>query len=73
MKGGVDVCEAGRLLPPKLSGPVLRNRAGGATSAFLKSNRPEGTRADERNGDEAQVRDRAVLAAHPMASKRPQV
>ena len=26
-----------------------------------------------RFGDEAQVRDRAVLAAHPMASKRPQV
>ena len=28
--------------------------------------------ADDRVGDEAQVRDRAVLADHPMTSKRPQ-
>ena len=36
---------------PKLSGPVLRNGTGGGTIAFLKSNRPDGLRVDERNGD----------------------
>ena len=39
------------LLSPRLSGPALRNGAGDGTSAFPKSNRPDGPGADERNGD----------------------
>jgi hypothetical protein len=54
------------------SGSILRNGAAVGTIAILKSDRADGPLADERNGDEAQVRDRAVLAVHPLASKRPQ-
>jgi len=59
--------------PAQPGSPELRAAPGCGTIAFLQSDRPADPRADERNGDEAQVRDRAVLAAHPMASKRPQV
>jgi hypothetical protein len=40
----------------KLSGAVLRNRAAGATSAFLESDRPDGPRADDAYGDAGVVR-----------------
>jgi hypothetical protein len=59
--------------PAQPGSPELRAAPGCGTIAFRESDRPADPRADERNGDEAQVRDRAVLAAHPMASKRPQV
>ena len=35
----------------QLTGPVLRDGAGGGMIAFPKSNRPDGPGADERNGD----------------------
>jgi hypothetical protein len=45
---------------PKLSGPVLRNGAGGGAIAFPKSNRLDGPGADDRNGDHAHVGGRAI-------------
>jgi len=40
-----------RQLPPKISGAVPRDQTGGATIAFLKSDRPDGPRANDPFGD----------------------
>jgi hypothetical protein len=45
--------------------PVWSSRAGGAASAILESDRRDLLRADERNGDQGQVRGPAVLTADP--------
>jgi hypothetical protein len=66
-KGGA----AALMLSPKRSGPVSRNQVGRATIAFLSSDRPNGSGADDPYGDQTHLRDQPVLAAEEARMRCP--
>ena len=65
-EGGAGACS----ILASTDRPVRSNRAGGATSAFLKCDRRDLPEADERNGDDPALRQRRrrLVLSHVRSS-----